>query len=313
MSNFESSSSSSFTAPVALYSPSSPRQHSPRKGSLNHRSLSIDTSPISNFIPIQAYHFAHPRAFGRASKPRTDTLNEKVSLYPLDGSHEDEDEDEGTQVNITIQCGIVDTIRNAFKQMRSRQFASALLIFVLFAVLVLFGGSMSLRHPAYSDNGARAPIPAGRLAAPSGRASMRIWSPPAPHVRGYDDVAVDVDMPLVYGRGARAAFTHSTHPSHHSSPRTPTDPQQPPEPLPASPSALDIRAPAPSPRVRVFDSPAIVIGARAGVDTDFDIDDHVMSAKFRLLYVEDVVSEPREHGHPDDVAALFNGGFPIEA
>lgn len=297
MSNFESSSS--FVAPVATTTRAS---KTGLRKTHNHRALTINTSPTY-------YAKTHDTSSRFVDPSAIDSDEEeeriRVNLVPIvDEYHyqawetdvDQHDNSNGndctttTAVNITVQLGIVDAVRDAFQrakktvaaiEKRSRQILPALTILAVFCMLVIFGATSTSTSSSSST-----------ILAPSGRSMRALWTPPAAFANDMIAAAaagrVDTPPSSVIGRRVARAASYT----QKSTPSAGAEGYQPRQPVPLSPSPL---AAAPAAEVVVASPPS-----------------GTLSAKFRLLYVygeeQQQMKKREEHEHPDDLAALFNGG-----
>lgn len=303
MSTFESSSS--FVAPVAARTSTTTttRAAGLRKKTHNHRALTINTSPT--------YQRAKPYFDSSAAAVDSDEEEERirVNLMPIVEeeyhyhaweSDVDNHHNYDNAVNITVQLGIIDAVRDAFQrakktahvvEKRSRQILPAITILALFCMLVVFGGSVATTSSSSSTMGRN-------TLSPSGRSMRALWTPPVVNEVVAGASRVDTPPSSVIGRRvARAAsFTMKTAPSPASA-ATGGQGYQPRQPVPLSPSPIAQAA------------DLVVASPPSGT----------VSAKFRLLYVygqeqrevqkkhQEPEEKQQEHEHPDDLAALFNG------
>jgi hypothetical protein len=313
MSTFESSSS--FAAPAAARSIST-RASGLRK-THNRNALTINTTPTDHTKPY--FEVDSDEEEERIRVALVPVVDEQQQHYYSWRSESDEvnNNNDNNAINVTIQFGWIGTVRNAFARVKKnlvlvtaeknhRRVLSAITIFALFFLVVMFGGSVTAANTMASASTGGI----GIIAPPSGR-SMRIvpevrtipiWSPPPANANAnvnnnngqQDSVPSPSRQPpsSVVGRAARAASVTRRSMS-------PSEPVQEGGPVPISPSF---------PRVHV-DAPDFVVPVNPPYGT--------MSAKFRLLYVykgqqlqPQVGREPekREHDHPENLAALFNGG-----
>lgn len=291
MSTFESSSS--FVAPAASRFISTTRSSGLRK-TQNRNVLTVDTTSPT-------YHTVD-------SDEEEERI--RVALVPAADEHYyslkgESDEDHNNAISVTIQFGWIATVRNAFTRMKKsltateeksyRRVLSAMTIFTLFFLVVMFGGSVTAANTMVSGStiGVIAPPSGGSMRIIPDLGTIPIWSPPPAKAKANDNSnnvqpSPSHEPPSSVGRVARAASVtrRSMAPS-----------EQLRGPVPISPSSYP-----PSPRGEAAE---FVIPVNPPYGT--------MSAKFRLLYVyrqqrQAGESEKREHEHPDNLAALFNDG-----
>jgi len=183
MSTFESSSS--FVAPVAARSAST-HAKALRK-TYNYNALTINTTPTYHAKPyFEVYSDDDEERIRVALTPIVDEQH-----YAMLNSESDED---STAINVTIQFGWIGTVRNALarvkkslavlseqKQKHHQRVLSAFILFALFFLVVIFGGSMAATNTVLNR----------AIITPSGSSTRVI--PQAPM------------MPIFVGRAARVS------------------------------------------------------------------------------------------------------------
>lgn len=293
MSTFESSSS--FVAPVAARSAST-RAKALRK-TYNYNALTINTTPTYHAKPyFEVYSDDDEERIRVALTPIVDEQH-----YSMLNSEPDED---STAINVTIQFGWIGTVRNALarvekslseqKQKHHQHYhrvLSAFILFALFFLVVIFGGSMAATNTVLNR----------AIITPSGSSTRVIPQAPMmpiltqPYAKANNIVPREVaqspshEPPSSVGRAARISpVARRNTPPHFDELHEQQDP---------------LSSTSPSPRV---EEPAdAVTHATPPYGT--------VSAKFRSLYLRNLEQqqrepEKRERWHPGNLAVLFNGG-----
>jgi len=302
MSTFESSSS--FAAPVATRSVST-RAKALRK-TYNYNALTINTTPTYHATPY--FEVCSDEEEERIRVALTPIVDEQH--YSMLNSESDED---STAINVTIQFGWIGTVRNALARVKMSLAAlseqkqkhhqhyhrvlSAFIIFALFFLVVMFGGSMAatntvLNHAIITPSGSSTRIiPHAPL--------MPILPPSSAKANIVPRVVAQSpshEPPSSVGRAARASavMRRSTPP--------PSDELHEQQELLSSTS--------PSPHVEAPADAVIPVIPPYGT----------VSVKFRALYLRNLEQQhpqleqqqrergKRERWHPGNLAILFNGG-----